>query len=127
VAGATYNWTGPNGFTSTNQNPSIANVTAAAAGVYNVTATVGGCTSSAGTVTVTVNAPVGISAQTLDGSLILQWPAGGNWLLQYQSNPPSSGLGTNWIYVPGSVSNPFVVPIYPEAGSVFYRLLLTNQ
>jgi hypothetical protein len=55
VAGATYAWTGPNGFTSSEQNPSIAGVTAATAGTYSVTATVNGCTSAAGTTTVVVN------------------------------------------------------------------------
>ena len=56
VAGATYAWTGPNGFSAAVQNPTIAGVTLAAAGVYNVTVTVGGCTSAAGTTTVVVNA-----------------------------------------------------------------------
>ena len=56
VAGATYSWTGPNGFTSSLQNPSITNVTTAAAGTYSLTITVAGCTSAAGTVSVTVNA-----------------------------------------------------------------------
>lgn len=56
IPGATYNWTGPNGFTSTLQNPSISNATIAASGTYSVTATVGGCTGPAGTVVVTVNA-----------------------------------------------------------------------
>ncbi|HEV8267557.1 MAG TPA: PKD domain-containing protein, partial [Thermoanaerobaculia bacterium] len=55
VSGATYAWTGPNGFTSTQQNPSISNATAAANGMYSVTATAGGCTSSAGTTSATVN------------------------------------------------------------------------
>ncbi len=41
--GTTYSWTGPNGFTSTLQSPSISNVTAAAAGTYNVTISGGGC------------------------------------------------------------------------------------
>ncbi|NLH79200.1 MAG: hypothetical protein GX465_19455, partial [Acidobacteria bacterium] len=58
ISGATYSWTGPNGFTSTLQNPTIVNVTTAAAGQYNVTATVNGCTSVAGSVTVTVNTKV---------------------------------------------------------------------
>ncbi|OFX37699.1 MAG: hypothetical protein A2X08_10060 [Bacteroidetes bacterium GWA2_32_17] len=55
IAGATYSWTGPNGFTSLVQNPSVANITLAGAGVYSVSATVDGCTGPAGTTTVTVN------------------------------------------------------------------------
>ena len=55
VPGATYGWTGPNGFISSIQNPSIPNATIAAAGLYSVTASVGGCASAAGTTTVTVN------------------------------------------------------------------------
>src|SRR4030095_3808582 len=62
IAGASYDWTGPNGFTSNNQNPSIPNATTNASGTYSVTATVNGCTSAAGTVSVTVNA--GPSAPT---------------------------------------------------------------
>jgi hypothetical protein len=55
VPGATYLWTGPNGFTSTQQNPSIPNVTTAAAGTYTVVATIGGCNSDPATTSVTVN------------------------------------------------------------------------
>ncbi|MES2556069.1 MAG: gliding motility-associated C-terminal domain-containing protein [Bacteroidota bacterium] len=55
VIGATYAWTGPNGFTSALQNPSLSNVTIADAGVYQVTVTVNGCTSSPGSTTVTIN------------------------------------------------------------------------
>ncbi len=54
VAGATYAWTGPNGFTSSLQNPSIPNVTLAAGGTYGVSVTVAGCESSAATTSVTV-------------------------------------------------------------------------
>jgi hypothetical protein len=54
IAGATYSWTGPNGFTSSSQNPSIANATTAASGTYSVTATVNGCTSTAATTAATV-------------------------------------------------------------------------
>ena len=54
VAGATYAWTGPNSFSSALQNPTIPAATAAASGTYNVTVTVAGCTSIAGTTTAVV-------------------------------------------------------------------------
>ncbi|HET8946501.1 MAG TPA: immunoglobulin domain-containing protein [Candidatus Polarisedimenticolia bacterium] len=54
IPGATYAWTGPNGFTSTEQNPVLSGVTAADAGTYSVTASMGGCSSAASTVDVTV-------------------------------------------------------------------------
>src|SRR5204862_6118366 len=56
VAGATYAWTGPNGFTSALQNPTRSSATLADAGTYSVTVTVSGCTSAAGTTNVVVNA-----------------------------------------------------------------------
>jgi gliding motility-associated-like protein len=56
TAGVTYNWTGPNSFTSSTQNPSIANVTTVASGNYLVTATLNSCVSPAGTTNVLVHA-----------------------------------------------------------------------
>ena len=53
--GATYSWTGPNGFTSSLQNPVINNVTVANAGSYSVTVTVGQCTSTSATTSVVIN------------------------------------------------------------------------
>lgn len=65
VAGATYAWTGPGGFSSASQNPTINNVTAANAGVYNLTETVNGCTSPVASVTVAVDAlPVAVAGGT---------------------------------------------------------------
>ncbi|WP_163709900.1 HYR domain-containing protein, partial [Mangrovibacterium lignilyticum] len=50
-----YSWSGPNGFTSTEQNPVINNITTAASGTYEVTVTDdNGCQATA-SVTVTVN------------------------------------------------------------------------
>jgi fibronectin type 3 domain-containing protein len=83
VSGATYNWTGPNGFISTNQNPSITNTTSAAAGDYSATVSVGNCTSVPATVTVVVNPPATMSVQASGGSLILNWPYG---MLQSATN-----------------------------------------
>lgn len=56
VTGVTYNWTGPDNFTSTEANPVINNTTVDASGTYNVTATANGCTSDAGSVAVIINA-----------------------------------------------------------------------
>jgi len=55
VAGATYSWRGPNGFTSSLQNPVISNVTLAAAGDYYVTVTTTGpCSTESPALAVTV-------------------------------------------------------------------------
>lgn len=48
VTGASFSWNGP-AFTSTLQNPEIINATEANAGLYSVTATLQGCTSSGST------------------------------------------------------------------------------
>jgi hypothetical protein len=45
--GDTYSWTGPSGFTSTQQNPVIFGVGQNASGTYTVTATKNGCSASA--------------------------------------------------------------------------------
>jgi len=45
VIGATYSWTGPNFFTSNQQNPTIPNMQHVNAGVYSLSITVGGQTS----------------------------------------------------------------------------------
>jgi hypothetical protein len=71
---ASYSWSGPNGFTSTQQNPVISNATTDASGTYQVTVTTsGGCSSIASTTTtinpspnasITTNSPICIG-QTL--------------------------------------------------------------
>ncbi|MCQ6957734.1 PKD-like domain-containing protein [Mucilaginibacter aquariorum] len=56
VPNASYQWTGPNGYISTQQNPDITNVTTANNGTYNLFVIVNDCTSPAGSVDVKVNA-----------------------------------------------------------------------
>jgi uncharacterized repeat protein (TIGR01451 family) len=53
--GTSYNWSGPNSFASTLQNPTVTAATTAATGTYTVTVTGGSCAGTA-TVSVTVNA-----------------------------------------------------------------------
>jgi len=114
-----YSWTGPNGFTSSVQNPTITGVTAAAAGTYNLTVTNSTGGSASVTVDVIINplpAPAIIGpnpvCQSVDNSTEIysttavpgrtyNWTVVGGTL---------SGQGTNQIAVlwttpgPGSVS-----------------------
>jgi hypothetical protein len=55
VSGATYNWSGPNSFSAAVQNPVRNTISFADTGVYYATATVNGCTSTAGSVQVSAN------------------------------------------------------------------------
>jgi uncharacterized protein len=49
MPGATYSWTGPNGFTAAVRNPSISNAQPAASGLYSVTIDNAGCIYNAST------------------------------------------------------------------------------
>lgn len=55
VAGASYYWSGPNGFSASVEDPIISNVTVAASGTYNLYIVVGGCTSATASQTLTIN------------------------------------------------------------------------
>jgi PKD repeat protein len=55
IAGATYNWTGPNGFSSTLEDPFIINTTAANAGLYSLSVSANGCGSASADVNVTID------------------------------------------------------------------------
>lgn len=54
VPGGVYSWTGPIGFNSNLQNPTIANANPNMSGTYSLTVSVNGCTSQPATVNVTV-------------------------------------------------------------------------
>jgi hypothetical protein len=89
VSGATYAWTGPNGFTSALQNPTRSNASLADGGTYSVTVTVNGCTSAAGTTSVTVTAPPSTPAASNTGP----YCEGGTISL---STPLVSGATYSW-------------------------------
>jgi PKD repeat protein len=55
ISGATYAWSGPNGFISSSQNPSITNVNLINDGIYSVIATVNGCGNVSSNTTVIIN------------------------------------------------------------------------
>ena len=56
-------------------------------------------------------------------TLTLSWPAGQGWVLQVQTNNLSTGLGTNWVDVPGSSAvNSTNITVNPSMPATFYRL-----
>lgn len=55
ISNASYQWTGPNNFTSSSQNPLLTNAQTNMSGTYSVTAIAGGCTTNTATVSVTVS------------------------------------------------------------------------
>ena len=70
--------------------------------------------------------PTNITFSVSGGSLNLFWPADRlGWSLQAQTNPASTGLGTNWFTLAGyETTNAVALPISPASPTVFYRLFL---
>ncbi|MCO5269853.1 MAG: gliding motility-associated C-terminal domain-containing protein [Brumimicrobium sp.] len=65
-----YNWTGPNGFTSSDQNPTIPNADSNAEGTYTVSVTsADGCISAASTITITMSDQPSVDANALSQSV----------------------------------------------------------
>jgi len=105
--GITYNWSGPNGFTSTQQNPSISNITLSGSGTYQVMVTNAlGCTDTA-TLNVTVfPSPVAAASYSPDpiceGETLYLTSSGGtsyNWsgpnnFSSNQQNPTINNIST---------------------------------
>jgi hypothetical protein len=96
--GDTYTWTGPNGFTSSAQNPTIASATPANAGVYTVTRTTDCGTSVPATTTVVVN-PVPSSVITASSPV-----CGGS--TGNEASVPAAGAGAayGWTIAGGSIT-----------------------
>ncbi|MET3886003.1 HYR domain-containing protein [Niastella sp. OAS944] len=118
AGGTSYAWTGPNSFSSTQQNPAIPNTTTAASGSYTVTVTgSGGCTATA-TTNVTVNAvPTPLAA---NNGPVCQ---GGTLSLSAAGGTSYSWTGPNGFS--SLQQNPVIFNI-PSAGAGFYTVTVTN-
>lgn len=64
TGGASYSWSGPNGFASSLQNPTIGNSTTAMSGTYTATATLDGCSSSATTSVIVKPMPTAVTTSS---------------------------------------------------------------
>ena len=82
---AIWSWTGPNGFVSESQNPSISNVVTASGGAYNVTVTIANCVSTPATVNVVV-----VSASILQQPTSVTKNVGENALFVCKSSDPAA-------------------------------------
>ena len=70
--------------------------------------------------------PTNLTMSANGNQLSLSWPADHlGWRLQVQTNSLSTGLGTNWVDIPGSTSITSTnIAVDPSAPTVFYRLKL---
>lgn len=110
TGGGTYSWAGPNGFTSTAQNPTIASANAAMNGTYTVTVTSGTTTCTATTAVVAnalpvpkVNTPTICAGQsatlTATSGTTYSWNTGST------ANPLSVSLATTTSYTVTAATN----------------------
>jgi PKD repeat protein len=127
LAGATYSWTGPSAFSSAVQNPTRPGATAAMAGTYSVTVTVGGCTSLAGTTAaVVVNAAPATPVASINGSTTpAAICAGGTITL---TTPTVAGATYSWTgpnsYASAVRNPPALTPVTVAMGGT-YSLTVT--
>jgi uncharacterized repeat protein (TIGR03803 family) len=94
VPGATYSWTGPNSFTSAEQNPEILAAPSSASGLYSVTVAVDGCVSPPATTSVLVR-PAPSTAIAAPGSICPN--SFGN-----SASVPSAGAGATYAWTIGN-------------------------
>jgi autotransporter-associated beta strand protein len=97
-----------------------------ATGVYNSTtspAYISGAGSLLVPSTIATN-PTNITFSVSGSTLSLSWPMDHlGWILQSQTNNLGTGLGANWVDVPGSASVTSTnMPVIPANPTVFYRL-----
>ncbi|HET9826438.1 MAG TPA: gliding motility-associated C-terminal domain-containing protein, partial [Chitinophagaceae bacterium] len=112
IPGASYSWSGPNGYSSSSQNNSVPNISAAFAGNYFVTATANGCASIPASMSVLIDKPAvanagsdqkvcaSISAVTISGTI-----SGGGGTGMWSTNGSglfSSTTSLNTNYAPSS-------------------------
>jgi len=109
LVGARYEWSGPNGYRTTEQNPSRVNIQPMDAGTYNVVAIIGGCTSTVQTVMVSVDALPVVTGVTNNGPVCV-----GSELRLYAT--AGANVGYEWSG-PGGWSSEAPSPVIANAQS----------
>ncbi len=134
TAGLTYSWTGPAGFTSTLQNPSIPNSGTANAGIYTLVVTQNGCPSSGGTTVAAINIPPAIVLNPFNAAICPSGTTGfaivatGSTGYQWQVNTGSgfNNITNNTVYS-GATTNHLVLTGATNAmAGYLYRCIVSS-
>ncbi|HET6244532.1 MAG: gliding motility-associated C-terminal domain-containing protein [Bacteroidetes bacterium] len=120
VIGAAYSWTGPNGYTSNQQNPVINNTTATNFGSYNLSISLNGCNSASSTTIV--------FAETVEASFTADPLSGMIPLNVNFTNTSSGGNSYIWTFGNGDSSKTFnAATVFSEQGTYIVSLIATGN
>ncbi len=116
TAGSTYSWIGPNGFSSTLQNPIINPATTLATGMYSVVATLNGCPSGVSLIAVEVDSlpvvpTIGSNSPVCSGNTLLLTSGDGTSGVSYYWTGPSGFTST--------LENPVITPVTVAASGTY--------
>ncbi|MCD6063240.1 MAG: hypothetical protein K0R82_1151 [Flavipsychrobacter sp.] len=123
-AGSTYAWTGPNSYSSNQQNPTVTNTSFQSQGTYTVVATKNGCASAPASTTVTL-APLGVTPTASNDGPVCP----GKTVNLYASAVPDPNATYLWIG-PNSFSTTTKDPVltnvaYTDSGK-YYVVSVSN-
>ena len=130
-----YNWTGPNGYTSTAQNPTIPNATASMSGWYKVSVMPEFCGEAVkDSAYVTVYAPLTAGTVALPQAVCVRTPAntlsgaitGGSGAYTYQWQTSANGT-TGWTNISGATAANYMPPVKIQSGANYYRVVVTDR
>lgn len=136
ISGASYSWTGPNGFTSTQIHPTIQNVTVNNTGTYQCSITVGGSTSDPMSIIVDIIPQLVVDFSTSTSlcvgseisftgnvtttpaghdNVIIEWEK--TWDFGDNSNPVTGANATHTYNAPGTYTVTYTVRAANNAGA----------
>lgn len=121
VGDVTYQWTGPNGFTSTQPNPVIQNVTVANSGTYTLQAISTNCTSGTSSITVNIQSmqEVAVTGGCKDERMLLTATAIDDTGFTYEwSGPSNFSAQGNPVDITGNPPGEYAVVATNPAGCV---------
>ncbi len=130
-----YNWTGPNGFSTTIQNPKIANADTTMTGWYRVTVMPEFCGDPVqDSVYINVYKPLTAGAVTGSQAVCVRTVAnalscnisGGSGVYTYQWQSSANGT-TGWTNIAGATSATYTPPTLIQSRTTYYHVIVTDR